>query len=91
MGSKLYLTQMKARNMRELDPSEAKIIAGGVNQGLPSSCSVRSMLTSAGFGALAGIPGFAGGPILGFSGMLWGASVGGMYQFANCANDLRRH
>jgi len=49
------------------------------------------MLTAAGYGALAGIPGFAGGPAVGFSGMLFGASIGGIGQLQTCANDLRQY
>lgn len=78
--------------MRELEILETHVVSGGLpNRPLPASCSARSMLTAAGYGALAGIPGFAGGPAIGFSGMLFGASLGGIGQLHACVNDLRQY
>jgi hypothetical protein len=75
--------------MRELNISEVSIVAGGLIPG-PGSCSFGSMATAFGFGALGGIPGFAGGPVAGFSGMLFTGSLGAIYQLNTCAKDLRR-
>jgi hypothetical protein len=75
--------------MRELIIEETTMVSGGLFPG-PGSCSFRAMATSFGFGALGGIPGFAGGPIAGFSGMLFTGSVGAIYQLNTCAQDLRK-
>jgi hypothetical protein len=75
--------------MRELTIHETFAVSGGLIPG-PSSCSFGSMATAFGFGALGGIPGFAGGPVAGFSGMLFTGSLGAIYQLNTCAKDLRR-
>ena len=74
--------------MRQLDILEIDGIAGGRDIG-PGSCSIQRMAGSVGFGALAGVPGFAGGPVVGASTVLFGAGVGGIAGLYNCALDLR--
>ncbi|WP_156128552.1 hypothetical protein [Luteibacter sp. 9133] len=74
--------------MKTLNMSEAAKVIGG-RQKVPGACSVQRMVGAIGFGALAGIPGFAGGPIVGASTVLFGGSVGGMSALWNCAQELR--
>jgi hypothetical protein len=72
--------------MRELSLEESAAISGGRDIS-PGSCSLPSVFKATAFGALAGIPGFAGGPVAGFSGMLFTASIGGIVALDTCARD----
>lgn len=74
--------------MRNLSIEESEMITGGRDIS-PGTCSLPTVFKAAAFGALAGIPGFAGGPVTGFSGMLFTASLGGIAALDACARDYR--
>ena len=80
--------------MRDISCREAAYIAGGLSGipgiDMPVSSSGREMARSAGFGALAGLTGFSGGPIVGIGSVGLGAIVGGVAQMTLCAHDLAR-
>lgn len=79
--------------MRELDSIDLTIVSGGMLKApgitMPPNCLLGSMLSSAGYGALTGITGFAGGPVAGATAVLFGASLGGIIQLNACVRDLR--
>lgn len=55
----------------------------------PGSCQMERILSAAGVGALVGIGGFAGGPVIGVPPVALGATGGAVLSLLNCAFDLK--
>ena len=55
----------------------------------PGSCQPRRLAAAAGVGALLGVGGFAGGPVIGIPAVAFTATGGAMLGLLNCAYDLQ--
>jgi hypothetical protein len=69
--------------IEDMERSAAKAIE------VPASCQPKRMASSAGVGALVGLDGFAGGPVVGIPSTALGASGAAVLGMLNCAYDLR--
>jgi hypothetical protein len=56
---------------------------------VPASCHPRRVVSAAGVGALVGLGGFAGGPIVGIPSVALGASGAATLSLLSCAFDLQ--